>query len=392
MLFHPQSTARCVVKGRSAWTSIGGSPWTMVVLVLTPAFLACGASHPPTKAEIAAKPAQSMHDCKFTVTGIAPLGDTPLAGSGVVVLKPKPAASWELDATDFTGAPVTFDIIRVDESMYTRNGPSELWKGGPVSPDDIPDAFFGDPLPIIDAFSGSNPVTYVGEEKIGGDAAWHIRTQDSVGTYDEWVRESDGVVSRLSLKAANTPSAVTIQCVGWNSGAVVAAPAPAAQACAALTSGDVQKLGFLSASWTGIWVARTGSDSGVEFTCGGGSIYSAILAIYPASKPSTVESVVAALRQDAAGQELGDETDRNVASYQGKSFDLTVRSTFKFSSTGFDCMRPDGTGCEAGLRMRVGAFAANGSVYVVYFASNADTFDAFVAAAAAILNSITIKH
>ena len=367
-------------------------PWIsrrlIAVVMVAPAFMACATSQTPSKAEIAARPAQSMHDCNFRLTGtFSLLGESiPITGSGVFLVKPAPAARWQVNVS---AGREPVDMIDFGKRLFTRRG-TELWSDEPVA-SGLRAVFLGDPVIMAAAFSGSNQITYVGAEKIDGDAVWHIRTHDAIGTYDEWVRESDGVTSRLSFQDENKSDTATLTCVRWNSRNTVDAPAPKNRACATGAPGDITNLGMLSAHWPAPWVARSGATPGVEFTCGISADYSAILAIYPAGRTSPAKDALATLRNDAAGQKLTDTTSWSFATYQGGSFDLTVRSTFKFASTGFDCLRSDIAGCPAGRKLRIGAVNAGRSAYVVYFVSAADSFDAYFAAATVILDSVSFN-
>jgi predicted small lipoprotein YifL len=163
---------------------------------------------PPAAKDIAAKPGQSSErDGHFTVTGTLANGSSrfPTTGDGVMVLKPKLALQLNLqvDSGTFLGR-IGADFIDVDGKQYSRIG-AEDWN---ISDDPA-------------TSNGSKTYSYVGEEQVGSDKAWHIKSSET--GWDEWVRESDSYLAKLSI-AESGGGSLTLTFDRFNTGAKVQAP------------------------------------------------------------------------------------------------------------------------------------------------------------------------
>jgi hypothetical protein len=126
-----------------------------------------------------------------------------VTGDGVLQLAPVLAFSMNL-TLPIRGAP-TFHYISIRGRDYTRVN-SGRWTSTPEAPTSSPAA----------------PYVYVGEERVGGDLAWHIRSADSSRAFDEWVRESDGYYVYMSVSDPKYSLALAFD--SYNQSPVITAP------------------------------------------------------------------------------------------------------------------------------------------------------------------------
>lgn len=183
----------------------------MVALAL--ALAGCQPAGAPSAQDIASKPGQSsMKDGHFKLDAALVNGATHYTGSGdgTMTLKPKPAMKMnvQVDTGTILGR-IGVDIVVAAGKQYTRLG-SSAWN---ASADTASNGL------------NSQKATYVGEAEIAGQKAWHIRSKDPSGTYDEFVRESDAyLVKYVVAEAVGTSFQLTFD--EFNTGATVTPPSP----------------------------------------------------------------------------------------------------------------------------------------------------------------------
>ena len=68
------------------------------------------------------------------------------------------------------------------------------------------------------------PDKYIGEDTLNGIKAWHVQWQGQPGTYDDWVRESDGYLMKVSY-SATAGSTYTFTFDSYNTATIIVAPA-----------------------------------------------------------------------------------------------------------------------------------------------------------------------
>jgi hypothetical protein len=149
-----------------------------------------------------------MQDGHFKVTAVIISGATHTNGSGdgVFVLKGKTGIKLNIQISAGL-LNVGVDLIAVGGKEYERIG-TGAWS---VTPDTASPG----------SASHGTP-SYVGESQIGTDKAWHIRSNQSGTTYDEWVRESDGYLLKYAWQSDT--GLFTMDFDQYNIGADIAAP------------------------------------------------------------------------------------------------------------------------------------------------------------------------
>jgi len=194
----------------SRWLWIGGG---LVGLLLIAT--ACGtsstaiSSSTPTATSVAsAIKNSSMMNGHFTVQGNLASGANRLAATGDGTIQIKPAFALQINFQIQTSLGTTgLEVIVVDNTEYSHTG-AGAWTTQP------------DPS----AASVTTPNKYVGEATLNGIKAWHVEWQGQPGTYDDWVRESDGYLMKVTY-AATVGSTYTFTFDSYNTGTIILAPA-----------------------------------------------------------------------------------------------------------------------------------------------------------------------
>jgi hypothetical protein len=146
----------------------------------------------------------TMQSAHFRLTGTVALNSYRFDVTGDGVLQRTPFAMSMNMTLPLRGAP-TFHAIIIGGLMYTREG-SGKWTSTLERSTASPTA----------------PTSYVGEERVGGELAWHIQSKDSEFIYDGWVRESDGYF--VYLKVDNSTITVSLAFDKFNNSPVITAP------------------------------------------------------------------------------------------------------------------------------------------------------------------------
>ena len=194
----------------SRWLWIGGG-----LLGLLLAATACGTSSAaisggaPTATSVAnAIKNSSMKNAHFTVQGSLASGANRLAATGDGTIQIKPTFALQINFQVQTSIGTTgLEVIVVDNTEYSRTGTGS-WTSQP------------DPS----AAALTTPDKYIGEENLNAVKAWHVQWHGQPGTYDDWVRESDGYLIKVTY-AATVGSKYTITFDTYNTGTIVVAPA-----------------------------------------------------------------------------------------------------------------------------------------------------------------------
>jgi len=194
--------------GRRQW--IGGG-----LLGLLLAATACSTSStaisggPPTAPSVAnAIQHSSMKNAHFTVHGSLASGASRLAATGDGTIQIKPTFALHINFQIQTTLGTTgLEVIVVDNTEYSRTG-----TGGWTS------------QPDLSAASLTTPDKYIGVDTLSGSKAWHVQWQGQPGTYDDWVRESDGYLMKVTYAAA-AGSTYTFTFDSYNTGTIIVAPA-----------------------------------------------------------------------------------------------------------------------------------------------------------------------
>ncbi len=184
----------------------------LVVVIAT----ACSApGSPSSPAEILKKPSQSdMKDGHFNVKAHLTSGAlaVDLTGDGTMILKPKYAASFNLQGS--VGLiPIALNEIVVDGNSYSRLG-SQKWSESPSQSQ-----------PGDTASSATNS-KLIAEDSLPEGKSWHIQATDSTSnqTFDAWVRESDGYLVKYSGSLGT--GTISLEFDKYNTGASISAPPP----------------------------------------------------------------------------------------------------------------------------------------------------------------------
>jgi hypothetical protein len=167
----------------------------LVSLLATAVSAACGAASssaappkpspsPITAASVAdAARNSTMKSGHFTVTGTVVYQAKPYAATGVGVIDRVPAAlqvSVKIDTKTSLGV-VQYEQIDIAGVKYYRIG-TAAWHSSPST--------FG-PNDFV-------PTKYMGEETVNGVKCWHAQAVAvDGGTYDFWVKESDGYIPKV---------------------------------------------------------------------------------------------------------------------------------------------------------------------------------------------------
>jgi len=194
----------------SRWLWIGGG-----LLGLLLAATACGtpstaiSGGPPTATSVAsAIKNSSMENAHFTVQGNLASGANRLAATGDGTIQIKPTFALQINFQIQTSLGTTgLEVIVVGSTEYSRTGTGD-WTSQP------------DPS----AASVTMPNKYIGEDTLNGTKAWHVQWQGQPGTYDDWVRESDGYLMKVTY-AATAGSTYTFTFDSYNTATSIVAPA-----------------------------------------------------------------------------------------------------------------------------------------------------------------------
>lgn len=204
----PMTESKAPGDSRRLWI-VGG----LVGLLL--AATACGSPStaisgaPPTATSVAnAIKNSSMKNAHFTVQGSLASGGKGLATTGDGTLQIKPTFALQINFKIQTALGTTgLDVIVVDNIEYSRTG-TGAWTSQP------------DPT----AASLIAPDKYIGEESLNGAKTWHVQWHGQLGTYDDWVREADGYLMKVTY-AATAGSKYTLTFDSYNTGTGIVAPA-----------------------------------------------------------------------------------------------------------------------------------------------------------------------
>lgn len=194
----------------SRWLWIAGGLLGLL-LVAT----ACGPSSTaisggtPTATSVAnAIKTSSMKNAHFTAQGSLASGANRLAATGDGTIQIKPTFALQINFQIQTSLGTTgLEVIVVDNTEYSRTG-TGAWT---TQPD--PSAAFV-----------TMPNKYIGEDTLNGIKAWHVQWQGQPGTYDDWVRESDGYLMKVTY-AATVGSTYTFTFDSYNTATIIVAPA-----------------------------------------------------------------------------------------------------------------------------------------------------------------------
>ena len=202
-----------MTKGKTSrdgpWRWIGGG-----LLGLLLAATACGTSStaisgaPPTATSVANDiKNSSMKNAHFTVQGSLASGANRLAATGDGTIQIKPTFALQINfQIQTTLSTSRLDVIVIDNTEYSRTG-TGAWTSQP------------DPA----AASVTTPNKYIGEDTLNGIKAWHVQWQGQPGTYDDWVRESDGYLMKVTY-TATVGSTYTFTLDSYNTGTIIVAP------------------------------------------------------------------------------------------------------------------------------------------------------------------------
>lgn len=150
-----------------------------------------------------------MKTAHCTVQGSLANGANRYPATGVGTLQIKPSYGLQLNLQVQTGTilgTIGFDEIIVNGTQFTRTG-TEGWTSQPDS----------------SASSATTPTKYIGEETLNTTKAWHVQSQSTSGTYDDWVRESDGYLMKITY-AGTDGSTFTLTFDSYNTGTTIVAP------------------------------------------------------------------------------------------------------------------------------------------------------------------------
>src|SRR2546429_5557030 len=153
-----------------AWPEAGAG------LIVTAVLLgACSA--PFGDDELWNRPARSdVRDAHATITGSG--NGVSFVGEGVVVFRPRRALSLHLQ-TRAGAVSAALDVLQVAGATYQRAGADEKWTRTTTSPPDP-------------TWSNATDPRLVGQERVAGDVAWHLRASRGQGPVEMWVRQRDG--------------------------------------------------------------------------------------------------------------------------------------------------------------------------------------------------------
>jgi hypothetical protein len=184
--------------------------WTGGAVALPVALLCTGAacSGPVSPGDLWDRPAQSdVRDAHATITGAG--NGLTFKGEGLVVFRPRTAMSLHLQ-TQSGALPAQLDVLQVGGATYQRAGADEKWARSTTSPPDPGWQNVTDPR-------------LMGQDRLAGVPAWHLRASRGTDPVDMWVRQRDGYPLRLvtTNSAGATFSFVFNR---FNSGDHVAAP------------------------------------------------------------------------------------------------------------------------------------------------------------------------
>ena len=128
------------------------------------------------------RPEQSdVRDAHATITGSG--NGVSFVGEGLVIFRPRAALSLHLQTRSGT-VPAALDVVQVAGTTYQRADADEKWTRTATPPPDP-------------TWSNVTDPRLVGEERLAGDPAWHLRASRGQGTVDMWVRQRDGYPLRL---------------------------------------------------------------------------------------------------------------------------------------------------------------------------------------------------
>lgn len=194
---------------------VGARPAVVIAALL---LAACGSgnstqqAHPPTAAEIIAKPHHAnVKDAHFALSAHIASGGTAFdaTGDGLIVIKPQQASQFTLETT-ISGQPLKFEVIIVGGKEYDLSPDNPRWTEKPSSS--------SGPVPV-----GGKNATLLGEETLKLGKAWHVKATDENGDpFEAWVRESDGYPLKYTVTSQGTSFVALFD--RFNTGQTISAP------------------------------------------------------------------------------------------------------------------------------------------------------------------------
>jgi hypothetical protein len=156
------------------------------------------------------RPAESnVRNAHATVAGS---GDgMTFQGDGLVVFRPRMALSLHLQTLTGT-LPAELDVLEVGGATYQRAATDQKWVRSSTSPPDP-------------TWENATDPRLIGQDRIGGDPAWHLRATRGSVPVDMWVRQHDGYPLRL-VTPNGKGATFTFTFDRFNTGVQVDAPPP----------------------------------------------------------------------------------------------------------------------------------------------------------------------
>ena len=195
--------------------------FVLISLLAAAVTAACGSSSsasapspspsPVTAASVAdAVRNSTMKSGHFTVVGTITYSGNPYSASGFGVIQRLPDAALQLSLkvdTKTSLGVLQYEEINVGGVKYFRVGTGS-WHSAPST--------FGPGSTV--------PSQYVAEETVSGVKCWHAQSIAVDGTYDIWVKESDGYIPKIAFTGTDG-SAYTLTFDSYNTGPAIVAPA-----------------------------------------------------------------------------------------------------------------------------------------------------------------------
>jgi hypothetical protein len=173
---------------------------------------AVGCGLQPSASDLWGRPLDSgVRNAHAMVTASGGASGGKLQGDGTVIFKPRTAMSLRLQ-TRLGMVPGELDVLEVGGVTYQRAAADQKWQRSPAP---APDP----------TWDGATDPRLLGDDTVGGQAAWHLRAIRGGSPVEMWVRKSDGYpLQVLTRNSAGTVFRFVYD--QFNAAAQVVAPSP----------------------------------------------------------------------------------------------------------------------------------------------------------------------
>lgn len=189
----------------------------------TPIPTATATPRPLTATEILDKAKVApFKDMSGTLSGSVTVDTTTVQITGQIVFTAQPARTFTEITAQAGTTTDTEDTINDGTNTYTKDTPPDtaLWhkctsSSGPVN------------LPtLVSLYDSLTDPALVGQETVTNRATYHLRSTETSGTYDVWIRADNFYLAKLALTADNGNENIVFTFTDWDVGTTINLPDP----------------------------------------------------------------------------------------------------------------------------------------------------------------------